>query len=223
MSLLQQRTFKFILYACVATAGFAACATTKAPRGAAQQQVDTAQAESEGAYGRAADAQRTATAKSAEATRAEDEAQAKQADAQRAEARARSLRAQAEEAQRRAIGEGQMASQQAQGAQRRALSAQPSVQAQAQARGTTISAKGTVQRSSSGELVIDRDNAPSLRLKVLNPETTITRNGQTSDTEQLLPGMAVTVTYRIERDQPIAQLIEADSAARPATPEPLAP
>jgi hypothetical protein len=201
--------------------GAAACATAGPPpaHGPAQQQVDAAQTESEGAYERAVKAQHDASAKSAEATRAEDEAQAKQADAQRAGSRARALRAQAEEAQRRAIEEGQEAGQQAQRAQHRALLAQPGAQAQAQANGASTSAKGTVQTSSANELVIDRDNAPSLRLKVVDHETTITNDGQAMTPQDLLPGTPVTVTYRIERDQPVAQMIEAGAAAQLSSPE----
>lgn len=217
-------TVKFLLQSCAAIFGAAACATASPPaaRGPAQQQVDAAQAESESAYGRAAKAQHDASAKSAEATRAEDEAQAKQADAQRAGSRARALRAQAEEAQRRAIEEGQEAGQQAVGAQRRALRAQPSAQAQAQANGAPTSAKGTVQTSSADELVIDRENAPSLRLKVVDHETTITNHGEAMAPQDLTPGTAVTVTYRIERDQPVAQMVET-GAPRLASPEPPTP
>ena len=214
-------TIRSHLQTCVAILGAAACATTAPPsaHGPAQRQVDAAQTESEGAYTRAANAQHDASTKSAEATRAEDEAQAKQADAQRAASRARVLRAQAEEAQRRAIVEGQEAGPQALGAQRRALRAQTGAQAQAQASGALTSATGMVQRSSADELVIDRENAPSLRLKVLDHETTITSSGQTVAPQDLLPGTAVTVTYRIERDQPVAQSIEADAAPRAAAPE----
>ena len=218
-------TVRILLQTCVAILGAGACATSSPPpaRGPAQQQLDAAQAESERAYARAATAQHDATAKSAEATRAETEAQTKQADAQRAESRARALRAQAEEAQRHAIQEGQDAEQQALGAQRRALSAQPGVQAQAQARGAPTSAKGTVQTSSADEVVIDRENAPSLRLKVLDHQTTITTNGQTIAPRDLLPGTAVTVTYRIERDQPVAQMIETDAVPQQAAPASPAP
>ena len=215
---------RIVLQTCVLSFGAAACATTSPPvHRPAQQQVDAAQAESEDAYARAARAQHDASASSAKATRAEDEALAKQADAQHAAARARQLRAQAEDAQRRAIQQGQDAQAQSLDAQRRALRAQPSAQAQAQASGATTSTKGTVQRSVDDELVIDRENAPSLRLKVLDPETIITMNGQTAAPAELLPGMAVTVTYRIERDQPVAQMIEAGTAPRvagPASPKP---
>lgn len=222
---LSTHTGKLLLQSCAVIFGAAACATTGPPsaHGPAQQQVDTAQAESEGAFARAAKAQHDASAKSAEATRAEDEAQAKQADAQRAGSRARALRAEAEQAQRRAIQEGQEAGQQAQDAQQRALRAQPGAQAQAQANGAPTSATGTVQTSSADELVIDRENAPSLRLKVLDHETTVTNNGQTIAPQELAPGTAVTVTYRIERDQPVAQMIEAGPARPPASPDSPAP
>src|ERR1700759_2432552 len=188
------RTIRIILQACVASVGAAACATTSPPaRGPAQQQVDSAQAESEDAYARAQRAQHDASASAAEATRAEDEAVAKQAEAQRAQVRARQLRAQAEQAQRRAIQEGQEAETQALGAQRRALLAQPGAQAESQASGEITSAKGAVQKRVADELVIDRENAPSLRLKVLDHETVITRNGQTVTSADLPPGTAVSV------------------------------
>ena len=88
------------------------------------------------------------------------------------------------------------------------------------ASGATASATGTVQRSVDDELVIDRDNAPSLRLKVLDPDTVITMNGRTAVAADLLPGMPVTVSYRIERDQPVAQVIDAGTAPRVASPGP---
>jgi hypothetical protein len=208
-----------LLPACVAGVCAAACATTSPPvHGSGQQRVDSAQAESEAAYARATRAQRDATASSARATRAEDEALAKQADAQRAAARARELRAAAEDAQRRAIQEGQEAQAQALRAQRRALDAQPTAQAQAQASGATASAVGTVQRSVDDELVIDRENAPSLRLKLIDHDTIIMMNGETAAPAELMPGMAVTVTYRIERDQPVAQRIEAGPAPLVGSP-----
>jgi len=221
MNLLARPIIKTTLRLSLATLSAAACATTGPPsRGPAQQQVDAAQIESQSAYTRAAQAQRDAGAKSVEAGRAEDDARAKQADAQRASARARQLRADAIEAQRRAIREGELAQQQSLGAQHRALDAQPDVQAQSQARGISMSARGKVQRSATDELVIGRDNAPALRLKILDHETTITRDGRSLAADDLLPGTEVMVTYRIERDQPIAQLIEADPAPQIAVPGP---
>ncbi len=74
--------------------------------------------------------------------------------------------------------------------------------------GSTSSTEGTVQRVSSHEIVIARENAPSLAVQVDPRNTTVLHEGRKTDVKDLAPGTPVIVTYRMERDQPVAETIE---------------
>ncbi|MGE5184125.1 MAG: hypothetical protein ACM31C_18775 [Acidobacteriota bacterium] len=200
---------------------FFGCAETQkpVPEPPAQRQLEEAQAESEQAYQRAQDAEQQARDKAAKANDAERAALKKQNEAQRAEAHARELRQEAEQAQREALREGQQAAREAQAAQQRALRVEPRAQAQEQAMGATSSTEGTVQRVSGNELVISRQNAPSLAVQLDPQSTTVTQDGRKAKAQDLSPGTPVIVTYRMERDQPIAESVETrGKPSGPATP-----
>jgi hypothetical protein len=92
---------------------------------------------------------------------------------------------------------------------------QPHAQAEAQLAGLLTTTKGTVDTIADGELVITRSNAPALRLKI-DPQVTVSQNGQSVALSELHQGAVVTVSYRVERDQPIVQMIEATGSPAPA-------
>ena len=190
---------------------FAGCATSGGPppvqQPAAQQQLAEAQAESEAAYQRAQDAQEHARDVSQRAAKAEQEALRKQQAAQDAEQRAQVLRQQAQEAQREAMQLGQQAAHEALQAQQRAIRDQPQAQAQLQAMGATTQTVGTIRSSSADELVIARDNAPQLHLQVNPGQLVVERDGQQVSLGDLAPGTRVRVSYRMVRDQPVAQSV----------------
>lgn len=175
----------------------------------ASSDVSAAQHESEQAYTTAANAEANARAKAEAADRAEYRAIRKRQDAQQAEEQAIQARQAAEEAQQQAIIAGRDAARRAEAAQQRALREQPNAQAESQQSGAIATTRGTIDRTANGELIITRNNAPELRLKIDPRQTSVLQNGQTVELGDLPHGTPVTVSYRLERDQPIAQMIEA--------------
>ena len=208
-------TLKKTIPLCVA-ASLGACVhsndtQTHAPP--ASRQVNEAQAEAAAAYQRAHDAQQNAQDKSAAAQRAEAEAQQKQQEAVQAQRRAVRAREDAEEAQRQAMIVGREAEQRAAQAQERAIREQPNAQQEAMSQGPISSARGTVQSVSGDELVIERPSAPPLHVRIDQNQTSITRDGQPARAEEINQGQPVIVSYRLERDQPVAQMVQVGGAA----------
>jgi len=175
----------------------------------ASSHVSSAQHESEQAYTTAASAEATARAKAEAADRAEQRANEKRREAQEAEEQALQARQVAVAAQQQAILAGRDAARRAEAAQQRALEQQPYAQAEAQQAGSIATTRGTIEMTSNGELVVARENAPELRLKIDPQQTTVRQHGQVVELSALGHGTPVTVSYRLERDQPIAQTIEA--------------
>lgn len=175
----------------------------------ASSDVSAAQHESEQAYTDAASAEATARAKAEAADRAEQRAVQMRQQAQQAEEQAVQARQAAEQAQQEAIIAGRESARRAEAAQQRALRGQPHAQVQAQQSGSISTTRGTIDSTANGELVMTRGNAPELRLKIDPQQTTVLQNGQPVDLSDLRPGTPVTVSYRLERDQPIAETIEA--------------
>jgi hypothetical protein len=180
----------------------------------ASSDVSVAQHDSENAYTSAAQAEASARAQAEAADRAEQHAIEKQNEAQAARQQALQLRRTAEEAQRNASEVGRLAAQRAESSQARAQQDQPRAQLQSEQGSAPATTSGTIDSAGQGELVIERDNAPALRLRI-DAQTTVSEHGQPVQLDALAQGTRVIVSYRMERDQPIAQTIDAGGA--PAT------
>jgi hypothetical protein len=208
---------------CALVLSLAACLPVQTAPSVAQptasSDVSVAQHDSETAYTSAARAEAHARAQAEAADRAEQRAIEKQTEAQAARQQALQMRRAAEDAQREAIVAGKAASQRADS------EAQPRAQLQSEQASPLAMTAGTVESIGQDELVLQRDNAPSLRLKI-DPQTTILLHGQPAQLDSLGHGSHVAISYRMERDQPIAQTIDADAMpaaeiqAEPFVPQP---
>jgi hypothetical protein len=185
----------------------------------ASSDVSVAQHDSEDAYRSAAQAEAYARTQAEAADRAEQNAVEKQNEAQTAQQQALQLRHTAEEAQRNASEVGRVAARRAESSQARAEQDQPRAQLQSAQGSSPATTSGTIERAGQDELVIERDNAPALRLRI-DAQTTVSEHGQPAQLDSLKQGTPVNVSYRMERDQPIAQTIDAGSAPAQADAQP---
>jgi len=215
-------TLKKIVSVCI-VASLGACThsnDTQTRTTPAGHQVNAAQEEASAAYQRAHDAQENAQNKSNAALRAEADAQQKQQEALEAQRRAVRAREDAQEAQQQAMIVGREAEERAQDAQQRAIREQPRAESQAIAQGPIASERGTVQSVSRNEIVIQRPAAPPLHVRIDSNQTTITRDGQPVQANEINNGQPVIVSYRLEQNQPVAQMVEVGGAAqRPQQPQ----
>jgi hypothetical protein len=212
---------------CALLLSLAAClpaqTSPSVPQPTASSDVSVAQHDSETAYTSAARAEAHARAQAEAADRAEQRAIEKQTEAQAARQQALQMRRAAEDAQREAIVAGKAASQRADSEAQRALQDQPRAQLQSEQASPLAMTSGTIESVGQDELVLQRDNAPSLRLKI-DPQTTILLHGQPAQLDSLGHGSHVAVSYRMERDQPIAQTIDTDAMpAAEIQPQPFEP
>ncbi|MDB4955337.1 MAG: putative lipoprotein [Myxococcales bacterium] len=184
-------------------------------------QVQQAQQESEQAYGKAKQAQEQATKQEGEATKSEQEALKKRQEASEAEQKAQQDRQQSQQAQEQARSAGGQAQRRAQSAQERATAAQQQAAQQHQAdqqqaqqsmaqqpSGAPIVARGKIQSATADEIVIQRDNAPELHVKIDPQQTTIVTDGKPGSMSDIGTGTNVSVSYRMNRDQAVADRVE---------------
>ena len=174
----------------------------------AQLQVQESQRESEQAYAAARDAQALANQRAADAARAIQDAQQKQLEAQQAEQRAQQAQQEAQVAQQEAIVAGREAAQRAQMAQQRALELQPEAQAELAQQGPMATVSGTVRSVSDDTIVIARPNAPDMQIRIDPQATTAMRAGQTVQVQDVQQGAPVTISYRVQGGQPVAQIVD---------------
>jgi hypothetical protein len=177
------------------------------PPSPAQMQVNAAQQESEQAYASAREAQKQANQKTRDAADAQRDAQQKQLEAQQAEQRSAQLQQEAQIAQQQAIIAGREASRRAQSAQERALELQPRAQSQISQQAPLTTVSGTIKSVNGNEIVIARPGAAPMHLSIDPQHTTALRSGQEVSAQHLREGVPVTVQYRVENGQPVAQII----------------
>ena len=192
----------------------------------AQKTVEEAQKQTQNAYDQAKQAQEKASSAAKNATESEQEAMKKQQGATEAQQQAQQERQQAQGAQQQAQQQGSQAQQEAQAAQQRAAQAQQQAaqeanqQAQAaqqQAQGAqqqpqqgmaTTNATGVVKSATNDMVVLQRQGAADLPVKVDPQTTSIIKDGQPTAVSTLQPGTQVQVSYRMQQGQAVAERIE---------------
>lgn len=189
----------------------------------AEKKAEQAQQETEPAYGRAEAPQPQAQTPQQAVAAAQREVAQKQREL--AEAHERLARAQAEAVQAQPAGPGappqaQPSPQQpaqppgSQPQAPQALRPVPGPAPQAQPRAPWVeTVQGRVVRATPNEIVVARENAPELTVKI-DARTSTALAGQPSAPSALAPGMEVRVSYRMEAGQPVAEWIEGAALER---------
>lgn len=72
--------------------------------------------------------------------------------------------------------------------------------------GTQSLAHGALDQASSDEIVIHREGSEALRVKI-DAQTKVERNGAAASVSDLTKGEQVTVTYRLDGNQPVAESV----------------
>jgi membrane protein involved in colicin uptake len=200
----------------------------------AQKTVEEAQKQSQRAYDQAKQAQEKASSATKKAADTEQEAVNKQKEATNTQQKAQQERQQAQAAQQQAQQQGGEAQQQAQAAQQRASQAQQQAGQEAQQRASqaqqqasqeaqqraqaaqqpsqpgaaTTNATGVVKTATSDTIVLQRQGAADLPVKVDPQTTSITKDGQPAAVSTLQTGSTVSVSYRMQQGQAVAERIE---------------
>ena len=143
----------------------------------------------------------------------------KQQEASSAQQQAQQERQQAQAAQQQAQQQGGQAQQEAQAAQQRASEAQQqagqearqqsqNVRQQSQQGAATANATGVVKTATNDMVVVQRQGAADLQVKVDPQTTAIVKDGQPAAASTVRSGSTVSVSYRMHQGQAVAQRIE---------------
>jgi hypothetical protein len=97
---------------------------------------------------------------------------------------------------------------------------QPIQPPRARTQAIAASAQGTVQQSSGDVVVVQRQGEPDLSLRI-DQQTQVLKNGEPVTTTELQNGNIVSVQYRADRDQAIAERIEISDTSidQPSAPQ----